>query len=117
MEKRSEPIEDKVRAGILYDYYGELLSESKKIIFEDYMFNDLSLSEIAEDQGVTRQAVHDSIKRTIKALEDYDAKLGLIKKTLDISERVQMITEKIDALETKNEAIDEIRSLVEGFLE
>ena len=50
-----------VRQGLLYDFYGELLTEHQRRIYEDVVCNDLSLSEIAQEQGITRQGVHDLI--------------------------------------------------------
>ena len=52
-----------VTQGLLYDFYGELLTEHQKRIYEDVVFNDMSLSEIAEEQGISRQGVHDLSKR------------------------------------------------------
>ena len=48
-----------VQQGMLYDFYGELLTEHQKQIYESYVYENLSLSEIAEEEGVSRQAVHD----------------------------------------------------------
>lgn len=69
-----------VRQGFLYDFYGELLTEHQRRIYEDVVFNDLSLSEIASEQGITRQGVHDLIKRCDRTLEGYEAKLHLVEK-------------------------------------
>ena len=69
-----------VEQGILYDFYGELLTEHQRQIYEDVVFNDLSLSEIAREQGISRQGVHDLIKRCDKILAGYEEKLQLIHK-------------------------------------
>ena len=52
-----------VEQGLLYDFYGELLTDHQRHVYEDVVFNDMSLSEIAEEQGISRQGVHDLIKR------------------------------------------------------
>ena len=52
-----------VEQGLLYDFYGELLTKHQQSVYEDVVFNDLSLSEIADEQGITRQGVHDLIRR------------------------------------------------------
>ena len=52
-----------VRQGLLYDFYGELLTEHQRHVYEDVVFHDLSLSEIAQEQGISRQGVHDLIRR------------------------------------------------------
>ncbi len=69
-----------VKQNLLYDFYGELLTEHQRQIYEDAIFNDLSLSEISEQYGITRQGVHDIIKRCDKALEGYEEKLHLAEK-------------------------------------
>lgn len=51
-----------VEQGLLYDFYGELLTKHQQSVYEDVVFNDLSLSEIADEQGITRQGVHDLIR-------------------------------------------------------
>ena len=52
-----------VAQGLLYDFYGELLTEHQRRVYEDVVFNDMSLSEIAEEQGISRQGVHDLVTR------------------------------------------------------
>ena len=66
--------------GMLYDFYGELLTPHQKKIYEDAIVNDLSLSEIANEQGISGQGVHDIIKRCDKALAEYEEKLHLVEK-------------------------------------
>ena len=73
-------IEKYINQGILYDFYGRLLTVHQQRIYEDVVFNDLSLSEIAENEGISRQGVSDLIKRCNKSLVSYEEKLGLIKK-------------------------------------
>lgn len=77
-----------VEQGLLYDFYGELLTEHQKKIYEDVVFNDLSLSEIAKEQGITRQGVHDLVKRCEKLLGDYEEKLQLVDKFLKTKKMV-----------------------------
>ena len=69
-----------VELAMLYDFYGALLKENKREIFEEHVLNDLSFSEIAREHGISRQAVYDLMKRCSKELEDYEAKLHLIEK-------------------------------------
>ena len=77
-------MEEKIEQAYLYDFYGELLNEHQRKIYEDFVFNDLSLdmslSEIAEELGISRQGVHDMVKRCTKTLEGYESKLHLIEK-------------------------------------
>lgn len=65
---------------ILYDYYGELLSEDNRKYFEDYYFDNLSLGEIAENNSISRNAIHKHIKNAIEKLEFYEEKLKLYEK-------------------------------------
>lgn len=69
-----------VQQGLLYDFYGELLTEHQRHIYEDVVFNDLSLSEIAEEQGISRQGVHDLVRRCDRLLKGYEDKLHLVEK-------------------------------------
>lgn len=75
-----------VRQGMLYDLYGELLTEHQREIFGDLVNNDMSLSEIAERYGISRQGVHDVIRRCDKQLEAYESKLHLLEKQLSKEE-------------------------------
>ena len=84
-------MEEKIEQAYLYDFYGELLNEHQRQIFEDYIFNDLSLGEIASEEGISRQGVHDMIKRCTKTLEGYEAKLHLIRKFQSSKEKVEKI--------------------------
>ena len=72
-----------VRLGMLYDLYGDLLTEHQKEVFGALVNEDLSLSEIAGDFQITRQGVQDMLKRTEKKLEDYESKLHLLEKKLN----------------------------------
>ena len=82
---------------VLYDYYGSLLTDKQKSYYEDYYFNDLSLSEIAENNNVSRNAVHNQLKIAIEKLEMYEEKLNLYEKRLKITK----IIDKVD-IELKN---------------
>ena len=84
-----------LRCTLLYDFYGELLTEHQKLIYEDYVLNDLSLSEIAESNGISRQAVHDIVKRCEKALEGYEEKLHLLDKFLSSKKAVEKMNKLI----------------------
>lgn len=59
---------------MLFDFYGELLTEHQKSIYADAVYNDMSLGEIAEERGISRQGVHDLIKRCDRILQEYESK-------------------------------------------
>ena len=82
-----------VRQALLFDFYGELLTEHQKSIYSDIVLNDLSYSEVARVEGISRQGVYDLVKRCDKILEDYESKLLLVEKFLDTKERVSRIHE------------------------
>lgn len=73
-------MEEIVKLGMLYDFYGELLTNHQKEVYEDLVYNDYSVSEIAESYGISRQAAHDLIKRCNKLLENYEQKLRLVER-------------------------------------
>lgn len=70
-------VDKTVRMNMLFDFYGPLLTERQRRFFEMYYAEDLSLGEIAEGSGVSRQAVYDIIKRSASALESFERRLGL----------------------------------------
>lgn len=99
-------IEKYINQGILYDFYGKLLTEHQQRIYEDVVFNDFSLSEIAENEGISRQGVSDLIKRCNKSLVSYEEKLGLIKKFDETKSYVKEIQRIVKIYQdTKNETL------------
>ncbi len=96
-----------VEQGLLYDFYGELLTEHQRRIYEDAVFNDLSLSEIAQNAGISRQGVHDLIKRCDKTLEEYENRLHLMARFEKIRQKLERIKEISDS-EEANWLADEI---------
>ncbi len=74
---------------LLYDFYGELLTRHQKEIYEDVVLNDYSYSEVAEERGISRQGVHDLIKRCHRILQEYEEKLHLVEKFLSIRRQIQ----------------------------
>lgn len=97
--------------GMLYDFYGELLTPHQKKIYEDAIVNDLSLSEIANEQGISRQGVHDIIKRCDKALAEYEEKLHLVEKFARIKHmisQINLLTDDVRIRQLSNEIIEEL---------
>lgn len=99
-----------VEHGLLYDFYGELLTEHQRQIYEDAVYNDMSLAEIADIQGISRQGVHDLIKRCDRALESYEQKLHLVERFTSVKERVTQISKLTEELE--NSKAGEVRTQV-----
>lgn len=99
---------------LLYDFYGELLTAHRKEIYEQFIVEDLSLSEIAQDAGISRQGVHDLIKRCNKTLEEYEEKLHLVEKFLAIKEKVHQIDR---LLEEEEPSLTEIKKISGEIIE
>ena len=107
-----------VEQGLLYDFYGELLTDHQKRIYQDAVYNDLSLGEIADEYGITRQGVHDLLKRCSHSLQEYENKLHLIEKFLKIREKVNEINEMAeDAAQSREILAERIKCLSDEILE
>ena len=106
-----------VEQGLLYDFYGELLTDHQKKIYEDAVFENMSLSEIAGEQGISRQGVHDLIKRCDKILQDYESKLHLVERFMAAKEKIGEI-EQLTAEDTTDpeERMRRIRELSRSLL-
>ena len=102
-------MEKLVEQGLLYDFYGELLTEHQREIYEDAVYQDMSLSEIAEEHGISRQGVHDLIKRCDKLLLGYEKKLHLVERFSRIKDKI----EKIECRATQKEVKELARQILE----
>lgn len=91
--------------GLLYDFYGELLTEHQRQIYEDVVLNDLSFTEIAQEQGISRQGVHDLIRRCDRILEKYEGKLGLVEKFQKTKKMADRIEQLLDEYEKRRDDI------------
>ncbi len=96
-------IEQIIKISKLYDVYSDLLSEKQKIYIKNYFFDDLSLTEISENYGISKQAISNNIKRTVFELEQFEEKLKLI----STSNERQFILEEIKKL-NNDKVIDEL---------
>lgn len=104
-----------VEQNLLYDFYGELLTEHQRLIYEKAVYEDLSLKELSEEYGITRQGIHDLIRRCDRILGEYENKLHMIERF----EKIRELVKGIDALaeSTGTDRSDEIRSLCEQIME
>ncbi len=112
-------MEQIVRQTLLYDFYGELLTSHQQRIYEDAVFHDLSLSEIAEAEGISRQGVHDLVRRCDRILEDYEDKLHLLRKFSKTREQIEQIRDLADSSRTQpmlDERMKQIEALCAGIL-
>ncbi len=109
-------MEDKIKSGYLYDFYGELLTAHQRSVYEMSINEDLSISEIADSLSVSRQAVHDILKRCDRQLEEYEEKLHLVEKFMNIKSDILRINE-LTSLEPSEEILSEISHLSTLILE
>jgi hypothetical protein len=108
-------MKDILKSSLLYDFYGELLTDHQKDIYEDFILNDLSLGEIAEEHGISRQGVHDLVKRCDKILNSYEEKLHLIERFSKTKESVETICTLADSHDTEN--IPKIKNIAQEILD
>lgn len=98
-----------VEQGLLYDFYGELLTDHQKKVYEDAVYNDLSLVEIAEEYDISKQGVHDLLKRCTNSLEGYEKRLHMIERTDRIR---RQLNELRDAASDKDIKVDELKARI-----
>ena len=103
---------DALTMTLLYDYYGELLTEKQRQLFDLYYNQDYSLSEIAQTAGISRQGVHDTLARAEQLLEGYEQALGCIARDRRLEAALGTITRSAQALT----AIDGARPAAETIL-
>ena len=106
---------------LLYDFYGELLTEHQKDVYEQVVLEDYSLSEIAQMKGISRQGVHDLVKRCQKILEGYEAKLHLVEKFLSVKEKISLIDKTLAEWEEDGkdpeEIVKKVRRIADDIIE
>lgn len=110
-------LEKTTRMNLLYDFYGPLLTDKQRMFMELYYYDDLSLAEIAEQYQVSRQAVHDNIRRSESQLEEYETKLHLLEKHVQRARSADRLLARVDQLplapEQRAALLAEIRLLIE----
>lgn len=115
-------MDDILQLTLLYDFYGELLTEKQKQVYELHYQNDLSLTEIGEELSISRQAVRDQLKRTEKILQDYEEKLQLVSRFQTQKKAVQEMKHIMEGMEKKNsdaavvKAITKMKKIADGIL-
>lgn len=119
--RKLQVVDEIAKASLLYDFYGALLTEKQRQVMAFYHEENLSLSEIAQEFGISRQAVHDTLKKAEQALEDYENKLNLIDKLVKTEEAIAEIDREIEELasETKDsqtvEKLAKIKSIIDSL--
>ena len=110
-----EIFQQRMRLGRLFDIYGGLLTEKQRNCLSMYFYDDLSLSEISEELGVSRQAVHDLLKRVEQILERYEVALGVLAKEEALQNELQQVIRLLTPCDrAKNDEAVEILSKLCG---
>ena len=107
-------MEEKVEISMLCQFYGKLLTEKQYEFINDYYNNDLSLSEIAENNNITRQAVRDIIKKGEKKLFEYEEKLMFMKRTLNQEKKIEKALSELTKIQ-KEYSDKQIASVLESI--
>ena len=102
-----DKLDDFLKYSVLFSYYGELFPKKKKEYLELYLEENSSLSEIAEQCGVTRQAVFDNIKKGVQKLDEYENKLGIFKKEKELKKKLEYLK--------KNFTMENLDKIIEYF--
>lgn len=118
-----EKMERIVEQTLLYDFYGELLTPHQKMIYEEYVLDNFSISEIAKEHNISRQGVHDQLKRVDRLLNEYESTLHLIDRFMKIKDKVNEISSyskqvlSADDLETAKELVGRINSISNAIID
>ena len=107
-------MEEKVKISMLCQLYGKLLTKKQFEFIDDYYNNDLSLSEIAENHNITRQAVRDIIKKGEKKLFEYEEKLMFMKRTLNQEKRIEKVLSELTKIQ-KDSSDKQVASVLESI--
>ena len=107
-------MEEKVKISMLCQLYGKLLTKKQFEFIDDYYNNDLSLSEIAENHNITRQAVRDIIKKGEKKLFEYEEKLMFMKRMLNQEERIEKALSELTKIQ-KDSSDKQVVSVLESI--
>ena len=102
-----DKLDDFLKYSVLFSYYGELFPKKKREYLELYLEENSSLSEIAEQCEVTRQAVFDNIKKGVRKLDEYENKLGIFKKEKELKKKLEYLK--------KNFTMENLDKIIEDF--
>ncbi len=107
-------MEKNVEISILCELYGKLLTKKQYEFLNDYYNNDLSLSEIAENNKITRQAVRDNIKKGEKKLFEYEEKLSFMKRMFNQEKKIEKVLSELTKIQ-KDSSDKKIASILESI--
>jgi predicted DNA-binding protein YlxM (UPF0122 family) len=124
---KNPELDNLAKESLLYDFYGGLLTDKQREVMELYHEENYSIVEIAGELGVSKQAVHDNLRKTERILSDYEDKLGLVSRFVSRSNALRAVRADVESLRDElkgNEGmknltarIDEIETLLKGMEE
>lgn len=111
-------VEERIELTLLYDFYGALLKDNQRRMFEAYMMEDYGYSEIAASEGISRQGAYDAISRAVRQLRVYEEKLGLVRWFRRQQEQMEELRKRIDSLLLPEETpgLPEVVELLEDLI-
>lgn len=104
--------QDRVRAGLLFDLYGPLLTDHQQEVWQLYYLEDWSLAEIGASRAISRAAVHDILERTGKLLEDYESRLGLLSSHQRRRERLSEALRLIEGIAEPTDVLKHVKAAI-----
>ena len=104
-----------VEQGLLYDFYGALLTKHQQEIYEKVVYENLSLNEVAETEGISKQAVHDLVRRCTIIMRGYEEKLGMIHRFGRIRESADRLKELASSGEIPQRQSERLHEIAEGI--
>ncbi|GGA33478.1 UPF0122 protein [Kroppenstedtia guangzhouensis] len=105
-------LEETTRVNLLYDFYAPLLTEKQRQVMELYFYEDWSFGEIANHLGISRQGVHETVKRSRSTMENLEEELGLLTKHLRRRELADRILERLEGHPTQKDVEELLKELL-----
>lgn len=106
-------MEKKIALGYLLDYYGAFLTGRQLELMQMHIEEDLSLSEIAEREHISRQGVHDVLRRAEHQLNEIESRLGLVRRVIEQRKGLEEIYDKLSGIDTGSEPKDDMKGILD----
>lgn len=121
-KKNDSQMQERIELSMLYDFYGALLKENQQRMFEASVLEDYNYSEIAEDEGISRQGVYDAIRRASRQLREYEEKLGLVARFIRQKEQVKEMHRILQQMrgsmtDDNNQSFEKVIAIIDEIME
>lgn len=117
VKEKVNAMEKIVEQNLLFDFYGELLTDHQKSVYQDAVFNDMSLSEVADCYGISRQGAFDLLKRCDRIMQGYETKLHLIERFSNAKNRLHEIQQLLEDTSPLSENKQKVSELIAEIIE